>query len=48
MMDTGKCLMKGAGVPEPIDVRPPPLDIATIPVTPAKAHTKVKSKPKRR
>jgi len=36
MMDTGKCLMKGAGMPEPIDVKTTPLTIAAADA-PAKA-----------
>jgi hypothetical protein len=38
LMDTGKCLMKGAGVPEPIDVKTQPLTVATTaPAAPVSA-----------
>ena len=36
MMDTGKCLMKGAGVPEPIDIKPTPLTVAASDAPPKK------------
>jgi hypothetical protein len=48
MMDTGSCLMKGAGVPLPVDVRAQPLAIdKTLPSTPVSTKSKAKAKPKR-
>lgn len=38
MMDTGQCLMKSAGVPVPVDVRPAALEVKAV--TPAKPKAK--------
>jgi hypothetical protein len=49
MMDTGRCVVKAAGVSEPIDVKAQPLTVATSgSVTPASTRTTVKPRPKKR
>ncbi len=46
LMDTGSCLMQGAGVPSPLDVKPLPLPVANAAAVPVKAKSKSKAKKK--
>jgi hypothetical protein len=47
LMDTGACLMQGAGVASPLDIKPLPLPIANaVPVKPKVAKAKPKAKKK--
>jgi hypothetical protein len=45
LMDTGACLMQGAGVPSPLDIKPLPLPVAQV--IPVKTKP-TKAKPKKR
>jgi hypothetical protein len=48
MMDTGACLMKGAGVPLPVDVKTTPVAVdKELPATPVSGKSKAKAKAKR-
>jgi hypothetical protein len=44
LMDTGVCVMKGAGAVMPIDIRPAPLNVKAVPVKPTKKRSKSKAK----
>jgi hypothetical protein len=46
LMDTGACLMQGAGVASPLDIKPLPLPVADV--VPVKAKAKPKSKAKKK
>jgi hypothetical protein len=47
LMDTGACLMQGAGVASPLDIKPLPLPIANaVPVKPKTTKAKPKAKKK--
>ena len=49
LMDTGACLMQGAGVPSPLDAKPAPLagqEVVSVTAKPYSATLKPKAKPK--
>ena len=48
LMDTGACLMQGAGVASPLDIKPLPLPIASSAAVPVKATAKPKAKAKKK
>jgi hypothetical protein len=47
LMDTGQCLMRAAGVPEPLDIRPQPLLLDKAPVTARPYKPSAKPRPKK-
>ena len=47
LMDTGACLMQGAGVASPLDIKPLPLPIANAAAVPVKTKAKPKAKKKK-
>ncbi|MGH6967074.1 MAG: hypothetical protein ACREE0_21535 [Phenylobacterium sp.] len=46
LMDTGACLMQGAGVSSPLDIKPLPLPVANAAAVPVKPKAKPKAKKK--